>query len=534
MRTPLAGQLEPMEPKGPQLFVDWRYVRAGFVGWYAGDKRIGVWDPAPEDTVGTPHAPFGIRLQAQVAETVGPILPRDKSWEYTYHINTVMYDEGVYRIWYECIPGDHFIRDDVPWPLGHGNILGYAESDDGFNWRKPELGITDYHGEPSNIVYGRNLSPNGQHGVTVFKDPQAPAAERYKMIYMAAESGVDMEEWKAKYRDRFGDDMDPMCFRKGEQQARRQLGVSGHLEKRTHNMVYWIGGAISPDGLHWSGLTEPLMVQFSDTMTTCYWDPALHEYVGYFRTWLYGRRCVGRATTKDFTHWCSTPDTILQAPLTAHPSDDVYTNAKIIYPGSGNVHLMFPAIYHRLDDSREPYLASSVDGIHWQWVPGGPVIQRGKLGEWNGSDIAAGQGIVPLSGNRVAVPVSGYVHPHKYPRGSVPFGAPGWATWTTGRLCALIADDYGEFSTPDLLFSGNELSLNLRVREAGVVRVELRDDANQPIPGFTFADADPIVADETDRHVSWHGESAIGQFANTPISLAFQLRKAELFAFEFI
>src|SRR4051812_14738303 len=132
MRTPLPGQLEPMEPKGPQLFVDWRYVRAGFVGWYAGEQRIGVWEPAPENTVGVPLAPFGIRLQAQVADTLGPILPRDKPWEYSYHINTVMYDEGVYRIWYECIPEDHFVRDDVPYPLGHGNVLAYAESDDGF------------------------------------------------------------------------------------------------------------------------------------------------------------------------------------------------------------------------------------------------------------------------------------------------------------------------------------------------------------------------------------------------------------------
>jgi hypothetical protein len=535
MRTPLPGQLAPMEPKGPQPFVDWRYVRAGFVGWYAGDQRVGVWEEAPANTIGVPKAPFGIRLQAQTAECIGPIIARDKPWEYTYHINTVMYDEGVYRAWCECIPSDHFEGGDLAWPLGHGNVMAYVESDDGFNWRKPELGIYDYHGKPSNIVYGRNLSPNGQHGATVFKDPQAPAAERYKMIYMGTEDTTDMEAWKAKYRGRFGDDMDPMCFRKATGVAQRVLNnVSGHLEKQTHNVIYWMGGATSPDGLHWTGLKEPLMVHFSDTMTTCYWDEALQEYVGYFRTWLYGRRCIGRASTKDYSYWPETPDTVVQPPLGAHPSDDVYLNAKMIYPGSGNVHLMFPAMYHRVDDSREPHLASSIDGIHWQWVPGGPVIQRGKLGDWNGSDVAATQGIVPLAGNRIAVPMAGYVHPHKYPRGSTPFGAPGWATWTKGRLCALVADEYGEFNTPDLIFSGNELSLNLRTREAGSVRAELRDEANQPIPGFTFADADPIAADTTDRRVSWHGNAAIGQFAGKSISVAFQLRMAELFAFEFV
>jgi len=72
MRTPVEGQLEPMRPEGPQCFVDWRFVKAGFVGWYADADRVGVWEPAPENTVGKPEAPYGIRLQAQPAEeTVG-------------------------------------------------------------------------------------------------------------------------------------------------------------------------------------------------------------------------------------------------------------------------------------------------------------------------------------------------------------------------------------------------------------------------------------------------------------------------------
>ena len=118
MLTPLAGQLGPMQPKGPQSFVDWRYVRAGFVGWHAGARRVGVWEPAPADTLGKPEAPFGIRLCAQPAQTIGPILVRDKPWEYAYQIHTVMYDEGVYRAWYECVPGDHFEHQIFPLACG--------------------------------------------------------------------------------------------------------------------------------------------------------------------------------------------------------------------------------------------------------------------------------------------------------------------------------------------------------------------------------------------------------------------------------
>ncbi len=113
------------------------------------------------------------------------------------------------------------------------------------------------------------------------------------------------------------------------------------------SQIFWIAGAVSPDGLGWTPLPDPLMVHFSDTVTTAYWDAALGRYVGYFRTWLYSRRCVGRAETADFSYWPATPATILQAPLDCHPADDVYTNARTIYPGSDSTHLMFPAIYHR-------------------------------------------------------------------------------------------------------------------------------------------------------------------------------------------
>ena len=194
---------------------------------------------------------------------------------------------------------------------------------------------------------------------------------------------------------------------------------------------------------------------------------------------------------------------------------------------------MFPAVYHRLDDSRETYLASSEDNVNWQWVPGGSIIKKGNFGDWDGGDVTASPGIVPLSDNRIGVPIYAYVHPHKFPRGSDPFGVPGWATWQAGRLCAITADDYGEFSTPELVFKGKELSLNLKTREAGAVRVELRDENSVPIPGHTFNDVDIFVGDNTDWRVSWQGKRDIGNLANQTISINFKLQKADLFAFEF-
>lgn len=537
MRTPLQGQLVPMSPQGPQCFVDWRWVKAGYVGWYSGDTRIGVWDKAPSNTVSKPHGPFGIRLNAQQAKTIGPIMQRDKPWEYGYHFVYVIYDEGKYRGWYEGIPADHFDNSDVTWPTGHGNVLCYAESDDGFNWHKPKLDIFDYHGDTkTNIVFGRGLNPHGfaVHGSSLFKDPHGPPSERYKLIYQGSSISPNVDQWIAENKKRFGDEMDPMALRHGKGQAKLQLGISGRLEKKTGPNTHWIAGATSPDGLHWTPIPEPLMVHYSDTVNTASWDEQRDRYVGYFRTWRYGRRCIGRAETEDYRLWPSTPDTVLEAPLESHPSDDIYTNAKVTYPNSSDTHLMFPAMYHRLGDSREVYLASSEDSVNWQWVPGGPIIKKGNLGDWDGGDITACPGIVPLSNDRIGVPVDAYIHPHKYPRGGEPnFGSAGWATWQLGRLCAITADEYGEFSTPELVFQGKELSLNLKTLGAGSVKVELRNESGMPIPGHTFTEVDTFAGDNIDWRVSWLGNSDLRKVANQTISVAFKLQKADLFAFEF-
>ncbi|MGI6404396.1 MAG: hypothetical protein ACOX0K_09400 [Oscillospiraceae bacterium] len=62
----------------------------------------------------------------------------------------------------------------------------------------------------------------------------------------------------------------------------------------------------------------------------------------------------------------------MKAPLDWSPCDDIYTNNRMNYPGS-NVKLMFPNVYHRFTDSRNVYLASSLDDMIWEFVPGGPV-----------------------------------------------------------------------------------------------------------------------------------------------------------------
>jgi len=72
------------------------------------------------------------------------------------------------------------------YPMGAGDYVCYAESDDGVNWRFPSQGLIERKGtKDNNIVYGLpQIAETGLHGATVFRDVSAPAEERYKMVYV--------------------------------------------------------------------------------------------------------------------------------------------------------------------------------------------------------------------------------------------------------------------------------------------------------------------------------------------------------------
>jgi hypothetical protein len=67
-----------------------------------------------------------------------------------------------------------------------------------------------------------------------------------------------------------------------------------------------------------------------------------------------------------------------------------------------------------------------------------------------------------------------------------------------------------------------------------MVEVELRDEKGIPMPGYSFAEADPIVCDSLDRRVTWQGKADLSGYIGRPVSLGFRLRLAHLFGFEFV
>jgi hypothetical protein len=479
---------------GPHLFTDWRFIDAGLPSYVdeqgkaislKGDGQLRqAWYRGI-------NVPRGIRIIAEKPVKSDPIVgPIGAS---------VIREDGLYRSW---------------------SGANYSESADGFYWRRPELPGETADQNRNDLFF----SKTGVHGPGVFVDPSAPEDERYKMIFMS-ELGHGRDELREKIHEDFRQnrlyDIDPV------------FDVRGRIDA--------LFGAVSPDGIYWKLIEEPFLVHMSDNPSTMYYDTLLKKYVLFTRTsWMYGRRSIGRSESNTFGQ-LPQPEMVVWPDLDMLPSDDLYTNAKCVYPGTLDQHFLFPTVYHRSEDNCSINMMSSPDGIHWSKIPGNPILD-GDTDDLDDGCLFTSCGLVPLSDDRVGLPYKGSTFPHKYPRWSDrnDLGRPRYAIWKRGRLAGLEASGEGFFATPVLKFSGRQLKLNFRTAFTGEIRVEVigitswvhKKNTEKMVAGRSFDDCDPISGDNLSHTVTWNGESDPGHAKDQPVYFRVKLRAAKLFAFE--
>jgi hypothetical protein len=105
----------------------------------------------------------------------------------------------------------------------------------------------------------------------------------------------------------------------------------------------------------------------------------------------------------------------------------------------------------------------------------------------------------------------------------------------------------GHFATPPVIFRGRHLVLNMNASGTGEIRVELEDARGKPIGvydydsdqgtprgGYTFADGDPLYGNDVAKVVTWRrGDADLSRLAGKPVRLAFRMRLAKLYSFQF-
>lgn len=436
------------------------------------------------------------RLHAARKETQ-PVLRPDRPWEgrRVYNYGSVRRDPatGLWRMWYlaRMGPGQ---ASRVPGAERHGDLILYAESDDGRFWRKPDLGLVPFDGDRRN-----NIVLPGCHGSSLVLDPEAEEPDRHRMV---AWSWVDQ-----RYRT-------------------------------------WR----SADGLSWSRCPEGTPIAEGQEVISVARDPRTREYWAFHRVWGRDRepkrRLIAASRSPDLLHW-SPPETILVPDRLDEPGDEFYDLSGFWYE-SRFVGLLpvFRVLSYEpgrrqadgadvspWDGPIEAQLASSADGLRWRrFEDRSPIVPRGPEGSFDAGCILGLADAPVIADERLWIYYAAVntTHGGPMPPKEITIGL---ASWRRDGFVSLDAGDGGGvIETAPLRAGGAGLEVNVEA-PAGRLEVEVLDAAGRVRPGLGRAECRPITGDSTAAAVRWRNRSGVD--ASVPLRLRFHLRAGRLYSFGF-
>ena len=488
-----------------QPFLDWYGVWPGHT---AIDENGEVWSQ---------DRPVGVSLRVQEARKSEIFIHPEHPWEQSsLSPICVLEDEGLLKLWYYSGGPDS----------GETNSVAYAESDDGFNWRRPELGLQQYGGSTRNNLLFKVEDFEMQ---SVFIDPSAPPEERFKAM---GRSSIIYHKGKVV----------PKMSRDEKWAIRRQMDEAGLTREQKAEELYFHGllrGAVSADGCRWSFLEEPLLNVGRtglDSQNIASYDEETGTYAAYLRGHNLRRRCVRRTQGSEFGNWSPTRLVFGMDPQDP-ADDDVYSSGYCRCPDSGR-HLIFPGIYHRTSSSTDVQLATSRDGQLWSRPERRPVITR-EIGDDSYGMVFAYPNLVPLAEEQWGLMFCGNFDLHDW-HNRYDSGKPSewrWALWKPNRLAALEAPEEGRVTLAERECSGHQLRLNYETqKEGGWIKVELVEPPVSPpaevkaIEGFGLEEADVLRGDEVSAPVTWNGNADLSALKGRTISIRIRMARAKVFS----
>ena len=224
----------------------------------------------------------GTSLKLHEPRPAGAAIEYDRPWEGRGSAYmTVLEDDGVYRLYYRGAPGEG------------PQVTCYAESADGIEWTKPDLGLFEVAGtRDNNVILTPEVAGDATHNFSPMLDrrPGVPESEQYKA-----------------------------------------LGGSGR------------GGLTafaSADAVTWRKLVEePVITKGAfDSQNVCFWSWAEGLYLCYFRVFTNRVRTVARTTSKDFRTW-SEP---VEMEFGGAPMEQLYTNGTTSYFRAPHIYVALP------------------------------------------------------------------------------------------------------------------------------------------------------------------------------------------------
>ena len=391
----------------------------------------------------------------------------------------------------------------------------YAESTDGIHWVKPNLGlyVDEHTGSTSNNIVLMH-SPQWQHAcdnLAVFKDtrPGCPPEARYKAVGRTIKGELGPEE-----------------------------SAEGFGAAQAGNLAFQ-----SADGLHWELMRQgPVVVGNGfDSHNIAFWDAHAGIYREYHREFRNGYRDMMTSTSQDFLNW-TTPQWLDYG---GAPQEHLYEGQILPYFRAPHILVAFPDRFvpsrkiqhnHPANGISDGVFMSSRDGIGFDrrfiegWIRPG-LDPR----DWNHAGTSPAWGLLQTGPEEMSVYwIQNY------------YSVAGSQTFNTGtcylqrgslRLDGFVSvhADYtgGEFRTKPLRFAGRELMVNFSTSVVGSLRVEILDEVDKPLPGFTLADCPEIYGDAIEQAVVWTGGSDVSALAGRTVRLRVVLKDADLYSIRF-
>jgi len=435
----------------------------------------------------------GAQLKLTHPVDAGVAIKFDHPWEGAFSgYVTVIKDGPTYRMYYRCLP--------VAGKDGSENeATCYAESRDGIQWTKPELGIYDVMGTRKNNAVLAHSAPF-THNFSPMLDtrPQVPVAERFK-------------------------------------------GLGG--TKKTGLVAF-----ASADGVHWKKLREQAVITkgYFDSQNLAFWSETEKQYVCYFRTFKpfdgKGVRWITRTTSKDFLNWSEPVD----MSFGEAPPEHLYTNQTHPYFRAPHLYIGIAARFMPgrqvltdeqakainvdpgyFKDCSDNVLLTSRGGTQYDRTFLEAFVRPGiGLENWTSRTNYPALNVVPTGPNEMSLYVQhGYGQPTHHLRR--------YALRTDGFASVNAPYQGGELLTKPLRFSGKNLVVNFATSAPGGLRFEVQDQEGKPIPRYALEESIEVIGNEIERVVSWKSGADLSQLAGKAVRLRVVMKDADLYSLRF-
>ncbi len=524
------------------------------------------------------------RVYHQPVKDPAPVIVPDKLWETTGWVRPVgWYPYASHaQVWSPPAWNPELSKWQLWYQGGKEGLPLYAESTDGVNWVKPNLGLVTWGGNKNNNIMLLPASPYTQanaphHRIVAIRDSfETNPNRRYKGLVLVAKGldpvgGIptdgglirlispDGKTWTREGKDvitsgdeyRLGQDPVTGQFWATVKLHPSQAGATMPADYATGaGRIAWL--RTSSDFVTW---TAPKLAAYGSKsdQTQAAAQIAAYKANPAIRKLLYDQPTTlkSKAYTADVYHF----------PMFRY--HDMFLGLPTRLLQTGMIWGVGKTAPNNQDGWQFPYLVSSRDLAAWNKHTGNPFCDLSPLSDTQKTDHGMIQMLSPIIlGDQLVFYYTGYRFPHhmwwsldptwdkdKIQGLDYNYAAAGLTPAECEKepsiaihLARLRLDGFaslragataGEVVTKSLPVNGTSLFVNANAK-TGTLKAELLDPATDTvIPGYTLAKSVAVKADSVRTKLQWQGVTDLSGLAGKSVKIRFSVQNADLYSFWF-